>query len=705
MIKKKIAILLPYKEDFNEKNASAASLWVKDFTKISKFKKITQIFGVNSENIPLLNNFTNIKMTNNFFTKKNIFFCRKVIDQISKYNFKIIEIHNRPEIFNYLKKNYPNYKYILVFHNDPDTLRGSKTPNERKYILKNCDKIIFVSQWVKKSFFINLNQLFDNKCFVIYPAIKKNKFFAKKSKIITFIGKLNSSKGYNLFLPAIIRILDKHKDWRCIIAGNEKREKYNLSHERITFYDWLSHKKIIKIYKKSSISVVPSQWNEPFGRTAMESSNLGNATIISSKGGLKETSRYPIILKCLSINEIYKNIDNLIVNKKKLIQLQKRSFAEPLVDLNEQSVTNDLLKETLLYYDDINFKTKNKNRTIIHIGNTGLKNGYRLNNISIFNKISNGLIKLGHNVININDRIEKNINYQTKFEKQLINICNNINPDLILLGHSNFISNETLSKVKKLNTKISLWYEDPLFNGGPDYVKNITTLERNNDLIDKYFITVSPEKINTNIKKSKLHFLPIPFDNSIERFNFYKNINSKPYDIFFAMSHGVNRGTLKKNKTDGRENIIYKLFENQNIIPKLYGIQNQQPVWGNEFIKSLKECKMALNLSRGNPTKYYSSNRIASLIGNGVPTLVSIKTKLNDFFSNDEVIFYKDEKDLINKILYFKNNIKKLTLIGKKGKSKYSKIFNNVSIADYIISTSLNQKPKFKYHWLKMKKK
>ena len=541
--------------------------------------------------------------------------------------------------------------------------------------------------------------------FCYLPRYKKIKFFAKKNKIITFIGKLNSSKGYNLFLPAVIRILDKHKDWRCIIAGNEKREKYNLSHERITFYKWLSHEKIIKIYKKSSISLVPSVWDEPFGRTAMESSNSGNATIISSNGGLQETCRYPIILKYLSINEIYKKIDNLIVNKKKLVQLQKRSFAEPLIDLNDQSVAYDYLKETLLLNDDINFKVKNKKYTIIHIGNSGLKNNYRLYNISIFNKISNALVKLGHNVININDRIEKEFNYQTKFEKKLINICNNINPDLILLGHSNFISNETLSKIKKLNTKISLWYEDPLFEGAPDWDNNIKTLEKNNNLIDNYFITVSPEKIYTNIKRSKLHFMPIPFDSSIEQYNFYKNINSKPYDIFFAMSHGVNRGILKDNKIDERESIINNFFKNKNIIAKIYGMQNQQPIWGREFIKSLNECKMALNLSRGNPTKYYSSNRIASLIGNGVPTLVSIKTKLNEFFSNNEVIFYKDEKDLINKVLYFKNNIKKLTLIGKKGKSKYSKIFNNVRIADYIISTSLNQKPRFKYHWLKKKKK
>ena len=39
---------------------------------------------------------------------------------------------------------------------------------------------------------------------------------------------------------------------------------------------------------------------------------------------------------------------------------------------------------------------------------------------------------------------------------------------------------------------------------------------------------------------------------------------------------------------------------------------------------------MGLNLSRGLPTKYYSSNRIASLMGNGLLTFIDIKTDFND---------------------------------------------------------------------------
>ena len=36
---KDIAILLPYKENFTENNAGAASIWVKDYLNRSKLKK------------------------------------------------------------------------------------------------------------------------------------------------------------------------------------------------------------------------------------------------------------------------------------------------------------------------------------------------------------------------------------------------------------------------------------------------------------------------------------------------------------------------------------------------------------------------------------------------------------------------------------------------------------------------------------------
>ena len=45
MIKKEIAILLPYKENYSESYAGAASIWVKDYLSLSKLKSITNVYG------------------------------------------------------------------------------------------------------------------------------------------------------------------------------------------------------------------------------------------------------------------------------------------------------------------------------------------------------------------------------------------------------------------------------------------------------------------------------------------------------------------------------------------------------------------------------------------------------------------------------------------------------------------------------------
>ena len=63
---------------------------------------------------------------------------------------------------------------------------------------------------------------------------------------------------------------------------------------------------------------------EPFGRSSLEASR-GCAAIISNKGGLPETITDGIILNKLTVNNIYKNIKNLIIDKKNL-EISKKSY-------------------------------------------------------------------------------------------------------------------------------------------------------------------------------------------------------------------------------------------------------------------------------------------------------------------------------------------------------------------------------------------
>ena len=115
--------------------------------------------------------------------------------------------------------------------------------------------------------------------------------FCKKENIISFIGKLNSAKGYDLFGKAILKILDKYPNWKSIVIGDEPREQITFQHKNLVIKGYTKHDEVLKLLKKISISVICSRWEEPFGRTSLEAASRGSAVIISNRGGLHETSK------------------------------------------------------------------------------------------------------------------------------------------------------------------------------------------------------------------------------------------------------------------------------------------------------------------------------------------------------------------------------------------------------------------------------
>ena len=226
----------------------------------------------------------------------------------------------------------------------------------------------------------------------------------------------------------------------------------------------------------------------------------------------------------------------------------------------------------------------------------------------------------------------------------------------------------------------------------PDASENINKLKKFLPFVDHSFITTNPSvlKLSKNLI-DKIHFFMTPVDRNIECFDVYKLNPSN--DVFYAMSHGVNRATLKQGKTDNRVIFLEKLIKKLNGIKyDFYGIGKQEPIWGNDFYKSLLNSKMALNLSRGSPTKHYSSNRIASLMGNGLLVFIDKKVEMRNFFNSNEIISYNGINDLADKIKFYKKNDNTRIKIAKKGKDKYFKIFNETKISKFIIDKSLGKK-------------
>ena len=696
----KIATILPYKENYTFSKAQAAAIWVCDFFKHSSFKDINYIYGNTNGKDYLTKNYINIKISNlkSKFSSSTNEYCNNFIKKTKDENFDIIEIHNRPLVFNILKKKIST-KYILYFHNDPLSMNGSKTSDERLKLLDELDKIIFVSKWVQNRFFEKLDKKLMNKTEVVYPSIHKEKKIYKKKKMITFVGKLNESKGYDIYKHAVTKILNEFKNWKAYSIGDESRIRPIINHKNHEELGFLKHKKVLEFLNKSEIAVVPSRWEEPFGRTALESSSRACATIISNRGGLPETTDHCLILKKLDANELYFQIKKLIQKKKLRKKIQIDGFYNVKHLIKENAKLIDEIRENLVQKFNLNF-IRNKLR-IINIYNTGQKLNHRLYNISLGKKFTNGFIRNEHDVLEISDRdfIRQNRNFSftnnsgNKFQKYLIETFKNYNPDFLFFGHTKNIDLETIDQFKSINKNliISQWNEDPIMPS-LDYSKtNIKNISYYGKIVDHNFITTDPnifKRQNTNV--NNLHFFFVPVDRNIECFDVFKLNPSK--DIFYAMSHGVNRATLKKGKTDSRINFLNKLIKKiDNINYDFYGFENKEPIWGDNFYKALVNSKMGLNLSRGLPTKYYSSNRIASLMGNGLLTFIDRKTQMNDFFNRNEIIFYDDINDLSEKIRFYKKNKESRIKIAKNGKKKYFKLFNEIKTTKYIVDKSLGK--------------
>tara|TARA_A100001011_G_scaffold304969_1_gene319426 strand:+ start:817 stop:2922 length:2106 start_codon:yes stop_codon:yes gene_type:complete len=697
----KISILLPYKENFSKDYAGAVSIFINGVNKFSKFKSSIKVYGNTDYKNILSKNYVNIPFERKFFQSSSKIYVNNFISLERKRKSDIIEIHNRPSYLKYF--SYFEKKIVFYFHNDPLNMSGSTSIDDRLKMLKICSKIIFNSEWTKKRFFNGISKFYYNseKTQVIYQSTTAKKVqISKKEKIITFVGKLNRSKGYDLFGSAVIRILNEFTDWKSFVYGDEPREKILFNHPRFLNKGYQSNDNILKILNKTSIAVACSRWDEPFGRSSLEASSRGCAVIISNKGGLPETITDGIILKKLTSNEIYKEIKNLILYKKKLLRLQFNSLKNFYL---ENKYSSKLI-------DNYRFKLFNKVSSevkrfrILHVTNLNVRHNGRL----FYNtgrRINNGFVRLGHTVQTLSDRDtvsqeRKVIDiYGSKsLNNKLIEIVSNFIPHIIVFGHADQVSNETINKIKNFypSIKYCQWFLDRMDDN--QWKINKKRFLNKIDNVDASFCTTHPSSLK-QINTKKVFFIPNPVDKTFENLKIYKKKIYK-YDMFFALSHGVHRGNLKKGKIDKREIFIKDILKNSNEIKfNLFGINNNQPIWAEEFKNELSNSKMALNLSQGRALKFYSSDRLAQLVGNGIITFVDYRTQLHKLFTNHEVVFYKDKKDLLKKIFKYKNSDLLRNKIAFNGMKKYHTYMNSEKIAEFLINKTFSINKNQKFFW------
>ncbi|PIY71688.1 hypothetical protein COY87_04860 [Candidatus Roizmanbacteria bacterium CG_4_10_14_0_8_um_filter_33_9] len=233
-------------------------------------------------------------------------FLNCVVDAVEKFQPNIIHVHHAfplSWVARVIKSTYL-IPYIITIH-------GSELPTaqkDKRYlaltgdVLRRAKRIVPNSFWTKEWMFNIFGDDFRQAVRVIPGGVDIKKFNPdlptkdidikynfKGKRIVLFAGKLTAYKGVKYLIKAARKI----NDAEIVILGEgperpalEQRTKdYGLTN--VHFIGHLGNSdELNKFYKRASVFVAPSVWDEPLGLVILEAMASRTPVVVTRKGGI-----------------------------------------------------------------------------------------------------------------------------------------------------------------------------------------------------------------------------------------------------------------------------------------------------------------------------------------------------------------------------------------------------------------------------------
>jgi hypothetical protein len=272
---------------------------------------------------------------------------------------------------------------------------------------------------------------------------------------------------------------------------------------------------------------------------------------------------------------------------------------------------------------------------------------------------------------------------------RLVETCGHFKPDVILIGNCDIIQNWALLKIRRVLPQVKMAH----FNVDPLWQESTKRQIRERmETCDALFATTGGAALRQFCTgKNRVAYMPNPADEALEDQN---NATKTQFDrdLMFC---GVG------NTTDTRYPLVKNLHD--ALQGKLrfdsFGMHGHAAVWGSEYEQILGNSKMALNLNRFEGWPLYSSDRIAHLMGSGILTFMSGKGAYDRFFSDQEVVFFDELPDLVEKITAFHGDDAMRRATAAAGRNAYLRLFSGARVVKFMVETTLGLPFTESYEW------
>ena len=341
---------------------------------------------------------------------------------------------------------------------------------------------------------------------------------------------------------------------------------------------------------------------------------------------------------------------------------------------------------------------------ILHVGNFGSRaKGAFLH--SVAPKLSRGLIRAGHQVVEFADRDVARA--ATPFgarklggvqaNRALARLAHDMRPDLLLLGHADTIRAETVARLRRAlpAMRVLQWNVDPLFE--PD---NIARLRSKLAVVDATLVSTAGDALRPLQRPGmRLGFLPNPVDFSVEsgRADLAADL---PYDLFYACGHPARpRRTLCGQDWDMEDFVAGLRRALPGLRTRLAGLDGQPHLTGADYRQALMQCAAGLNVSRRQDALLYSSDRLAHMVGNGQAILIDRATGYDRLFGPEAMGFFSGLDELAGLLRRMMAEPAWRQSVATAGRACYHKLFNETLVARYVLNVALDNHNPADYAW------
>ncbi len=350
---------------------------------------------------------------------------------------------------------------------------------------------------------------------------------------------------------------------------------------------------------------------------------------------------------------------------------------------------------------------------ILHVGNGNEKHrGRRFYDVG--RKLQHGLVRCDHNALFFSDRdvlrhagwLGTRLGGAQRCNDQLIQVAHNFRPDMLLLGHADIITNNTLQILKSEHPalRIAQFNVDPVFRP-----ENDAAIRARLPHVDASFITTGGSVLQRYATPQAVAaYIPNPVDAALETHRCHEQAQTE-YDVFYAVRAMTTTGSQEEN--DRLRLPRYVREQVEGLRPHFFGFDGADELFGAAYYDAIGRCAMGLNLSHKQTTKgaviqateeeryLYTSDRLSQYVGCGLLCFSERGFAMEQFFTEEEMVFFADKEELADKLRYYKQHSDARMRIAAAGWHKAHTQMSAAQVAQFIVEVTMGGQAQSDYGW------